>query len=254
MRRTIGPLLALIVSAAVGLSGCATRSSGPEVQEFVSSVNQGMTRVSSYRGTISMDIDGGGAAGTMTGTMGGTVQEGKAVNSHAEINLAVGSTRIDVDVVMIGSRTYVGGSTVLDAVPAADGKKWVLVDADSSNSTVRKLSESMSSMSSNNISGMVAFVDATRSISKEGTATVDGVPTTEYQVDLDPSKIPNTVAGAATPDSVEATLFVDDRGRLRRAVMDLSMDEASAKLTMDITDYDTDVDVEEPAGSAVYSG
>lgn len=254
MRTAIRPLLALVVTAAVGLSGCATPASAAEVQQFVSSIDQGMQGVSSYRGTVAMDIDGGSTSGSMAGTMEGTVAGGKPVNSHADIKLAVGSTRVGVEVLMIGSKAYVGGSTMLDAVPQASGKKWILADRSSSNSTVRKVSESIDSVSSNNLSGMLAFVEATRSFSKEGTATVNGVATTEYDVELDPSKIPNTAAGSVTADSIDATFFVDDQGRIRRVVIELAIEDASAELTMDVTDYDVDVDLQQPSTSTVYSG
>lgn len=214
-------------------------------------IARGMGGVSSYRGTISMDM---GSAGSMAGTMQGTVSNGQAVNSEANIKVEAGSQSIEVKVLMIGTKVYIGGSTLLQAVPEAKGKAWIYADPNSSNATIKQLSTSMGSVSTNNISSMIRFASAAKSVEKGGSKEIHGVQTTQYRVVLDPKKITDTGTGGMTADSTEATFFVDGDSLMRRAVVEVGAMGTTVELTMDMTDYNTDVQIEAPAASTVYTG
>lgn len=226
-------------------------NSDPAVEEFIAMIARGMRGVSSYRGKISMDM---GSAGSMAGTMQGTVSNGQAVNSEANIEVEAGSQSVEVKVVMIGTKVYLGGSTLLQAVPEAKGKTWILAATDSSNPTVRQLATSMGSVSTNNISSMIRFASAAKSVEKGGTKEIDGVPTTQYRVVLDPKKLTDTGTGGMTADSTEATFFVDGDSLMRRAVVEVGAMGTTVELTMDMTDYNTDVQIEAPDANTVYTG
>lgn len=214
-------------------------------------IARGMGGVSSYRGTISMDM---GSAGSMAGTMQGTVSNGQAVNSEANIVLEAGAQSIEVKVLMIGTKVYIGGSTLLQAVPEAKGKAWIYADPNSSNATIKQLSTSMGSVSTNNISSMIRFASAAKSVEKGGAKEIDGVQTTQYRVVLDPKKLTDTGTGGMTADSTEATFFVDGDSLMRRAVVEVGAMGTTVELTMDMTDYNTDVQIEAPAANTVYTG
>ena len=214
-------------------------------------IARGMSTVSSYRGTISMDM---GSAGSMAGTMQGTVSNGQAVNSEANIEVEAGSQSIEVKLLMIGTKVYIGGSTLLQAVPEAKGKAWIYADPNSSNATIKQLSTSMGSVSTNNISSMIRFASAAKSVEKGGAKEIDGVQTTQYRVVLDPKKLTDTPAGGMTADSTEATFFVDGDSLMRRAVVEVGAMGTTVELTMDMTDYNTDVQIEAPAANTVYTG
>ena len=57
-----------------------------------------------------------------------------------------------------------------------------------------------------------------------------------------------------TADSTEATFYVDGDDLMRRALVRVGAMGQTVELTMDMTDYNTDVQIEEPAANTVYTG
>ncbi|WP_052412024.1 LppX_LprAFG lipoprotein [Streptomyces mutabilis] len=105
-------------------------------------------------------------------------------------------------------------------------------------------------------------ISAMRQVRREGEETVDGVRATHYRGTLDHDTLTLRMAddtrkktddardllGADLP--VFADAWVDDRGRLVRARMDLNMSGAGSTVTMDLSDFGTPVRVTAPEAEA----
>lgn len=232
-------------------SEAPTDSGNADVQEFVALIADGMSGVTSYQGKITTDM--GSTGGSMNGTLQGTVKNGEAENSEAQIAIDAGSASVEVKVLMVGKKTYIGGSTLLQAVPEAKGKEWIYADPNSSNPTVKQLAASITAAggSSSSIESFTKFAQAAKSVKKGGTSSVNGEQTTAYEVVLDPSKLGTS---GATAGSAKSTFYLDSDNRMRRAKIEIEASGIQVVLTLDMTAYNTPVDISAPDPSTVYGG
>ncbi|MEJ7649421.1 MAG: hypothetical protein WKF57_10370 [Nakamurella sp.] len=276
MSRTVRPLLGGVLTAVVVLSGCAAQVGGVavgvdaggeqtmapttgggtdgDVQQFVALIADGMSGVTSYEGKISTDLGGtAGAGGSLVGTLRGTVKDGKAENSEATMGIGVGAQSIEVTVLMVRTKTYLGGESLLQVVPGAQGKTWVHADPNSSTPVIKRLAASMSAAGGNNssIESFTTFAQAAKSVEKGGTSTVNGEDVTAYMVELDPAKLGSSAPAAS---SAMAMFYLDGDNRMRRVEVDVTASGVKVVVTLDMTDYNTPVDISAPDPSDVYSG
>jgi hypothetical protein len=108
------------------------------------------------------------------------------------------------------------------------------------------------------------------SVQTVGTEIVDGVSTTHYTANIDPTKVATQVASAiggtigqkindavanasAAPAAIPVDVWIGDDGLVHRVVLDLSgKDGGALHAQFDISDYGTPVTVTAPASSDVF--
>jgi hypothetical protein len=137
------------------------------------------------------------------------------------------------------------------------GKPWLELDIAKLPGT-GGLTSLFSSPAESNPGAMLQYLKAASgSISKVGTATVNGYPTTEYRATLDLNKYPSLVPAAdraaakqaiaalekeAGVSSLPVEIWIDHNNLVRRLAFDLDANTSQAgavgiNMTMDITDY-----------------
>lgn len=228
-----------------------TSQGGDDVQQFASMIASGMADVTSYEGTMKLDM-GGGGIGAMDGKLAGTLKDGVAVNSKATISISASGQKLDFTMLAIGSKVYVGGDVFVQAVPEAKGKEWIYADPNSKNSIIAQLAKSTSTVQTNNVAAFAKFAESAKSVRKGGTTTVNGVDVTQYEVELDLSKVAG--AEAAGSGTATATYYLDQDDRMRRVQVDMEIQGQKVATIVDMTSYNEPVDISAPDPSTVYTG
>ncbi|MFJ8595251.1 hypothetical protein [Streptomyces sp. NPDC093598] len=149
---------------------------------------------------------------------------------------------------------------------APGGKPWIRID-------LRKVAAQQGtgdrSMSDPAQSAAYAKAITDKDVTKKGTATIDGVRTTQYRVSVDVAELPN---GGTLRKQVGPTLpmdvWLDDEGRMRRQQIDMTIkapaatrqssadassapEQVTVRTVMDFTDFGTEVEADEPPAGQV---
>ena len=136
-------------------------------------------------------------------------------------------------------------------------KPWVVIRSDSSDPTIQQLSASLAQTSSSaSIGSTTAFVTAARSVTNKGSENIDGVDTTHYSVDVDPTKLPADNAGMdaaaqAGITSIPVELYIDSQGRPVKVTEDFSVQGQSVSVEVTVSKYDQPVNISAPPADQV---
>ena len=92
--------------------------------------------------------------------------------------------------------------------------------------------------SSFNSAELLKVLNSATNISKVGSATVDGVATTEYRATIDTAKLPTaSAASKELPSSVPVTIWIDGSGLIRQVSVAVNSAGASGSFTVDLLSY-----------------
>jgi hypothetical protein len=142
------------------------------------------------------------------------------------------------------------------------GKHWVQLDVSKiGNAAGLDLSKLMSGsqFQPSDVLSMLKGEGAT--VRNLGSATVDGTATTHYRVTIDTMKALQAkgltsplLAGAAStlPAHIPANVWVGKDGLVRQVKLDLAAAQGRVAMTMNLSDYGTDVPVAAPPSSDVF--
>jgi hypothetical protein len=160
-----------------------------------------------------------------------------------------------IRLLIAGNKTY----AMLPASINPSDKPWVVIRSDSTNSVIQSLSQSISqTQASASIGATTAFVTAARSVTNKGAENVDGVDTTHYAIDVDPTKLPadnpgKDAAAQAGLTSIPVDLYVDSQGRPVKVTENFSVQGQSVSVDIDVTKYDQPVNIVAPDPDQVAS-
>ena len=150
------------------------------------------------------------------------------------------------------------------------GATWVRLDLETLGKSLGVDLNQLLGQGAQNPSDALSLLQSIGSVDKVGTETIDGVSTTHYTAEIDPTKvaeqaatqiggalgqrIQNAVSNAsATPAPIPVDVWIGDDGLVRRVVLDLSGTHdgrtGSLHLQLDISDYGTPVNVTAPPSS-----
>jgi hypothetical protein len=286
--------MVVLAAAALGLSACTSAGgtptgaahppAGSPHDVLVASVTR--TGTTSAHMTLSITISGTPSLGLGTGSSSSTAHALNGTLSAAgDFDFATKSGEMTMTVPPIaGSQgatleIRVVDQTIYLKVPelssATGGKPWVKLDLSSYESALG------SSGSSNPLGGATSG-DPTQllqvlnqvgaHVTEVGPATIDGVPTTEYQATLDLSKAMGAGGSSSSSSSalgsqlsqglaqalglgnIPVSVWVDNDGRARRMTMNMSIFGIHLDMAMDLSKFGEAVTVTPPPADQVADG
>jgi hypothetical protein len=187
--------------------------------------------------TISASTAEGNFSGTGTGTFNRAPQ-----NGAVQLNLTglpeIGSAQMSM--ITSGSTIYIDAASLLSHLPSADaglasgylhGKTWLEIDlASLGKSAAGGLGSLASTYSGFSKPGSyLKYLAAASNIKNVGSATINGVATTEYTADVDVSKVAGLGAVAKDlPSSEPVSIWIDGNNLVRQITVDASGSTGSA--------------------------
>jgi hypothetical protein len=217
----------------------------------------------------------GGIAVTMKGTVSAAGQDvpldGSGVVDRAgkkgkfSIRTKAAGQDLTIDEIIDGKVIYIGGDMFAKQLPG--GKKWVKLDLGKEASKLGIDLDALGGGASQDPAGTLDYLKGAGTSRKVGTATIDGIPTTQYHVDVDLAK---AAAKSGDPDAKSSVaklqklighktlpvdVWVDSKHLVRREKLDYSAtaqgQKSSVDLTIDYTKFGVDVDADPPPAGEV---
>ena len=244
MRRAVLALLVLpLALAACGGSKAKSVNSLPPLQAVKSAAQKTAAAGSAHLNLTAKVVTGGQNVDLQgTGAFDTTSHEGSL---HATFTASALSGAIDE--VLKGTDLYLKSDIFSVGLPA--GKTWIRIDlAKAAKSQGVNLQTLLAQDPSQALQALQSISGAT----KLGTATIDGVSTTHYRAQLDPSKLP------ASLKSVHGyEVWVGDDGYVHRVTAVANAGKTSsgavtASVTTDLSAFGTKVSVTVPPSGQTY--
>lgn len=198
---------------------------------------------------INLNVSAAGEA--ITGSGDETLDNGRVTGLDISESLPAGAGSLEL--IIADGKTY---AKLPSSINPSD-KPWVLVRSDSSNSTIQMLAKSISQTESQASIGSVnAFIQAAKSVSNKGSASVNGQSTTHYAVVVDVSKLPDSNQGKSTLiqqgiNELPIDLYIDNKGRPVQLKENFTAQGQPISTTIDITKYDQPVHIQAPPADLV---
>lgn len=248
------PALAVVLIAGCAGSGSPATTSGsagsPAGQSQAGGPGQGATRLDALAFTQRL-TDAMRAKSTVKVTSNVLVKLNghlKMTSSGADLDMFVTIGKTPAHVIVVGGVMYMGTST------AAGGNLWSKVDSGSGASDMSAMLQQWSEPGVV-LKGLEGKVQAVRG----GTQTVDGVPTTQYTVTLDPEQFAVAakngglgMGGATAGATAVTTYYLDDAWLPRKIVTQVAdQSEQSQPITVTYSDWGQPVDITAPNPSEV---
>lgn len=188
----------------------------------------------------------------ITGSGAETMQQGKVDEADVTEDLsAFGEGTIRV--IISHHKTYAKLPPELNT----SGKPWVLVSENSANPIISQMASSMRDTLNNaSIATYGYFAQAASGMTKLGTDSVNGVPTTHYSTELDVSKLPSdfpnrSMMQSAGVHKISVELWVDAQHRPIQVQTSATMSGQSVHADLTITGYDKSVTITAPPAAEV---
>jgi hypothetical protein len=272
-----GLLLAVLAVAASACSSSPSASTGTRLnphQVVLSSVNATEAASSAAIG-ISVSVSGtpslGGLGSSASGASGTAVNvsvTGHGLYSFAqktgEMNLTIpssasGGSTATVQIRIIGSDLYLN-EPQLSALDG--GKPWVHVDLSQFEQQESENDGGIGALSDGDPSQILGLLQQLgTSVTEVGTADIDGVPTTEYQgqIDLTKTSTGSTIISSQMAQSLGLTnipvdVWVDSAGRARQVSTSFTVLGLDVKAQVNLGSFGTPVSVSAPPADQTADG
>lgn len=190
---------------------------------------EGAFNVVSHTGTFSVSLD---------------------FRSIPQVAAVLGTSRLRIDEIMDGATVYLRLPAALERGSATHGKPWVKIDLANAAKGLGAsgFSSLLDNPASTDPSQFLRYLHAASgSVTKVGSATVDGTPTTQYRATIQLNRVPNgfpaaqraqvrktiaTLQQVAHIRAIPVNVWVDDQHLVRR--MEFSIAEAVSGETVNI--------------------
>ena len=235
-----------VVDSSGGTSGPGPSGAPNDAQGLSALMQRASLSVKSAHIALTVGVAGQEITGSGDEELDGGVLTGLDITESIP---DVGSLRL----VIADGKTY----AMLPASINPGSKPWVVIRSDSTNPTIQQLSTSIAqTQSSASIGATTAFVTAARSVTNKGSENVDGVETTHYSVDVDPSKLPADNPGKdalvqAGLSSLPIELYIDSQGRPIKVTEDFSVQGQDVSTEVSVSNYDQPVSIQAPPADQV---
>jgi hypothetical protein len=212
-------LSAAAVAGAVAIAGCgsSTVSAVSGVVDPVAKAATVSNGAGGYKMDFTMSIQSAqlpsGLTAHGTGTFDTTTRTGSIsmAMSIPGLSQLLGSSTLQMQELLNGSTFYIKlPSAITSRLPG--GKPWLKLDLNQigSQAGIPGLGSLMSNPTSSNPAAMLQYLKAVSGkITKVGTATINGYPTTEYRATIDFSKYPSLVSGSQRPQVQQTIAAVE---------------------------------------------
>ena len=257
--RRVAPV-SLVLAATLALAACGggtspTASPTPKLAPatFVRSAGAKTSTAPSEHMTISSKLDASGMQATLKGS-GDFSNTAKQGSLHA--SFSAGGMSGSMDTILHSTTLYVSSPLLGSFLPS--GKTWVKLD-------LQKLGRAngldLSALMAQTPSDALAQLSAVGSATTVGPETIDGVETTHYRVQIDPSKLPDAakIQALAQPKYGDVNIWVGNAdGYVRRISTSVSFSAGGASGTMSVTmgfsDFGETVHVTPPPAGETFDG
>ncbi|MBF4770540.1 LppX_LprAFG lipoprotein [Nocardioides agariphilus] len=258
--RTIRPartrLVAVVATAALGLSLAACGSDKPEATDDPTSASSttpstadatdateepsqiddgGQVAVRQFADRLKAGIDNTEQAHlefTMSGTGGEMKGAGDVdyTSNPPEMQMSLDMGAQSIGMVLVDGTMYIKSSQA--------GDKYLAFDlSDPTNPLGADFSKQLDPAAS-----MKSFVTALSSVTSAGTEEVDGETLDRYELVIDTTKIADQSTASQLPADMKVTVWLDDKDRMARSVMDMGAITYDASMT----DFDKALDLKAP--------
>lgn len=144
------------------------------------------------------------------------------------------------------------------------GASWIKIDLEQAGKSLGVDLDQLINQANQNPAQALDMLRASGSVTEVGTETVDGVSTTHYKATIDLSQAADKLGSdaeawvqrlvnAGAPATIPVDVWIGDDGLIRRLTMDESLatgaQSGDVKVTIDISDYGTPVNVTAPPAS-----
>jgi hypothetical protein len=253
--------VALIALVAALLAGCTssskkqqppdggTSASAPTGAVTASALAAKLTAGLNSLTSAHLSIDAGSLGGASTADV--ALDKGHA--TAADVHLTQSGAAVE--------EITVDGKSYVKVPPTSNtSKPWVLVRTSSSNPIAKALATSL------NVSALITSLDVVTTlvgtasgVQDEGSLSLDGVPTTHYTMQIDPTKkTGNTrldsllqLLGSA---KIPTDLWLDSKDRPVKFALTVTFAGAHLPVTIDVSKFDVPVHIAAPPASQVDSG
>jgi hypothetical protein len=251
---------AAVAAVAVVAAGCgggtgSALSLDPVANAATKTQQAGAAKIQMSLSLSSPQLQGGRTVDVQgTGVIDGT---------NSEFNFDVGSLGSVQEIMLQQNGDYVlylQMPQLSAQLPA--GKHWIQLDVSKlGKASGLDLSKLMSGSQFQPSDILSLLKDEGATVRNLGSATVDGTATTHYRVTIDTAKAlqakgltsPLLAAAASTlPASIPANVWIGKDGLVRRVQLDLAAAQGRMAMTMNLSDYGTDVPVAAPPSSDVF--
>lgn len=263
-----GVIAAAVLAAAVALSGCGASKTvshaAASVSNLIDPVAQAATVSASspgYTMSFQMNMSGASLPGAVAVTGAGSFAPAQRLGSltmnvnlgsSAVVSALLGSSTLTMQEIVDHDTFYIKLPAAIASMIASNlpgGKAWIELNLASlaSSTGIPGLSSLLDNPTTSNPGAMLQYLKAVAGkVTRVGTATVNGVATTEYEATIDLAKYPNLVPSAQRAVAEQAIsalekytggasfpteVFIDSHHLVRRMTMTLSETIPSAGQT-----------------------
>jgi LppX/LprAFG-like lipoprotein len=150
---------------------------------------------------------------------------------------------LTLNVIFANGIAYIKIPSNLPAAESAEfgaflhGKSWIEIDTKSLAHAGSSLGALAAGSSSFNSTELLKVLDSATHVSKVGSATVNGVATTEYRATIDTAKLSTATASKELPSAVPVTIWIDGSGSVRQVSVAVNSAGAGGSFTVDLLSY-----------------
>jgi hypothetical protein len=215
-------------AAAITLAGCGSSSSNTASSNNVVRAAFVSTGASGYQMRFSLRISSPGLpqgiAGVGTGAFdvrdhSGSLALDMNLGNSPQVVQLLGSSTFHIDEVLAGTTIYVKLPAALTSkVPGLSSKPWLKVDLAklASSAGVPGLSSLVNNPASSDPGQFLQYLRAAGTVTKQGTAVVNGVRTTQYQAEISLDHVANAVPSASRASAQQAVAGIEKLTRVHQ--------------------------------------
>jgi hypothetical protein len=234
-------------AAAIALAGCGSSSSNSASSNNVVRAAYVSTAASGYQMRFSLrlsssalpqGITGGGTGAFDVRDHSGSLGVDLNLGNSPEVVQLLGSSTFHIDEVLSGTTIYVKLPTALTSkVPSLGSKPWLKVDLAklASSAGVPGLSSLVNNPASSDPSQFLQYLRAAGTVTKQGTAVVNGVQTTQYAAEISLDRVAATVPSASRASAQQAVAGIEKLTHLHQIPVVVWVDSHSLIRRMRVT-------------------
>lgn len=264
--------IALLAGVTLAVSACSSGSSSSSSSDPADSSNDPIVAAMQNTldaGSATMMLDEQTAVGGQSANIQGSGSidfTGQQGILNLRLPTQLGSTSASIDMVFKDAVYYMKSPVFAQILPP--GTTWVKMDLKELSKSSSAAAAQFAQLAQSDPSQFVDILRGSVQEQKVGTEKIDGDQTTRYNAKIDYRKAAKVADDAMKPAlqtaaagikqatggyTVPISVWIDSDGRVRREVVDVAVatsgSTAKSKVTVDFTDYGTDVNVSPPPDS-----
>jgi hypothetical protein len=237
-------VLALVAALGLAVSGCGSSTLDP-----VAKAAETSTAATGFRMNFNLQISSPALPGPIIATGNGRFDRPARagaltldidLGSIPQVRQVLGTSRLRLRELISGTTVYVGLPAALaKRIPGASASRpWLKIDLAqaSSSAGVPGVGSLLNNPTSTDPSQLLNFLRATSGgVTKVGSASINGVPTTEYQAQVNLDKVPNGLPSAQRAQASQAIAAIERMTGLHQIPITVWVDGANLVRRMKVS-------------------